>query len=211
MYLPTHFEQDDLNELFDLIEKNPLASLMVVHKGEIEANHIPLDVDRSVGEMGILRGHIAKANPLFSLLEHAQSTYVIFQADQAYISPNWCEGKQEHHRVVPTWNYRVVHVKGAIRKVEDERYLRGILARLTRTHEANQAIPWKMGDAPNHFIANQLEKIVAIEIEIDSIVGKFKVSQNRSAIDAGNVAKALEKENPDMAESVRRYHDRSKS
>ena len=164
---------------------------MVVHEGEIEANHIPLALDRTAGEKGILRGHIAKANPLFSLLDNEQSAYVIFHADQAYISPNWYEGKQEHHRVVPTWNYRVVHVKGKIRKVADEKYLRGILARLTRQHEASQPVPWKMGDAPEDFIQEQLEKIVAIEIEIDSIVGKFKVSQNRSAADAEKVARAL--------------------
>lgn len=206
MYLPTHFQQEDLTELFDCIEAHPLASVMVVHEGEIEANHIPLELDRSAGKKGMLRGHIAKANPLFNLLEHERSAYVIFHADQAYISPNWYEGKQEHHRVVPTWNYRVVHVKGKMRKVTDEKYLRGILARLTRTHEATQAVPWKMGDAPNDFIIEQLEKIVAIEIEIDSIVGKFKVSQNRSAVDAINVAKALENSNPEIAQSVRQYH-----
>ncbi len=205
MYLPTHFQQENITELFDLIDGNPLASLMVVHEGEIEANHVPFELDRSVGEFGILRGHIAKANPLFDLLQQSQSAYVIFHAEQAYISPNWYEGKHEHHRVVPTWNYRVVHVKGMIRKVEDDHYLRGVLARLTRTHEANQEIPWKMGDAPKDFIEEQLEKIVAIEIQIDSIIGKFKVSQNRSAMDAENVAKALENLNPEMAESIKKY------
>lgn len=205
MYIPTHFQQENITELFDLIDGNPLASLMVVHEGEIEANHVPFELDRSVGEFGILRGHIAKANPLFDLLQQSQSAYVIFHAEQAYISPNWYEGKHEHHRVVPTWNYRVVHVKGMIRKVEDDHYLRGVLARLTRTHEANQEIPWKMGDAPKDFIEEQLEKIVAIEIQIDSIIGKFKVSQNRSAMDAENVAKALENLNPEMAESIKKY------
>ena len=206
MYLPAHFQQENLTELFDCIEANPFASVMVVHEGEIEANHIPLELDRSAGAKGMLRGHIAKANPLSALLENALSAYVIFHADQAYISPNWYAGKQEHHRVVPTWNYRVVHVKGMIRKVTDEKHLRGILARLTRRHEAAQPVPWKMGDAPNDFIAEQLEKIVAIEIEIASIIGKFKVSQNRSAVDAERVAKALEHSNPEMAESVRKFY-----
>lgn len=206
MYLPTHFQQENLAELFDCIEANPLASVMVVQDGEIEANHIPLALDRTAGKNGILRGHIAKANPLFRLLDNEQSVYVIFHADQAYISPNWYEGKQEHHRVVPTWNYRVVHVKAKIRKVLDEKYLRGILARLTRQHEASQAVPWKMGDAPEDFIQEQLGKIVAIEIEIDSIIGKFKVSQNRSAVDAENVAKALEPNHLDMAHSIRHYY-----
>lgn len=206
MYLPTHFKQENLSELFDLIERNPLASLMIVQGGEIEANHLPLELDRSCAQFGTLRGHIAKANPLFVLLKNEQSAYLIFHAEQSYVSPNWYEGKQEYHRVVPTWNYRVVHVKGKIRKVADEKSLRGILARLTRQHEANQPVPWKMGDAPEDFIQDQLEKIVAIEIEIESIIGKFKVSQNRSALDAENVAKALDNEIPDMAESVRKFY-----
>lgn len=125
MYLPTHFQQENLTELFECIEANPLASVMVVQDGEIEANHIPLALDRAVGEKGILRGHVAQTNPLCALLENERSAYVIFHADQSYISPNWYEGKQEHHRVVPTWNYRVVHVKGKIRKIADEKYLRG--------------------------------------------------------------------------------------
>lgn len=205
MYLPTHFKQENDSELFDLIEKNPFASVMVIHADEIEANHIPLELDRSQGKLAVLRGHIAKANPLADLMNEPLSAYVIFHAEHAYISPNWYEGKQEHHRVVPTWNYRVVHVQGTIRKIEDEKYLRGILARLTRTHEANQENPWKMGDAPQDFIEEQLEKIVAIEIEIKSMVGKFKVSQNRSQADAKNVAKALESSTPEMAKSIQRY------
>ena len=206
MYLPTHFYQDNLPELFDLIEKNPLGSLIVVQDGEIEANHIPFELDRSEGEFGVLKGHIAKANPLFSILNEPLSAYVIFQAEQAYISPNWYEGKLDHHRVVPTWNYRVVHVKGTIQELEDDRYLRGVLARLTRTHESTQALPWKMGDAPHDFIEEQLAKIVAVEIKIESIVGKFKVSQNRSVDDAENVAKALQEQNSAMAESIRKYN-----
>ena len=105
MYLPAHFQQENLTELFDCIEAYPFASVMVVHEGEIEANHMPLELDRSAGAKGMLRGHIAKANPLSALLENALSAYVIFHADQAYISPSWYAGKQEHHRVVPTWNY----------------------------------------------------------------------------------------------------------
>lgn len=206
MYLPTHFKQENLTELFDLIEQNPLGSLMVTYDGEIEANHIPFELDRSAGKSGLLRGHIAKANPLFNLLEQVESAYVIFQAEQSYISPSWYPGKFEHHREVPTWNYRVVHVKGTIRKIDDEKYLRGILARLTRQHEAPQIVPWKMGDAPNDYIEEQLEKIVAIEIEIDSILGKFKVSQNRSAVDATSAANALQTQNPEMAESIRKFY-----
>ncbi len=207
MYLPTHFKHDQLDDLVELIQQYPLATVvMTAADGTLEVNHLPLEYEMQQGGFGVLRGHIAKANPMFEILNQSAHVYVIFQAEDAYISPNWYEGKQEHHRVVPTWNYRVVHVKGEILKLDDDKYLRGVLARLTRMHEANQPMPWKMGDAPNDFIAEQLEKIVAIEIDIQSMIGKFKVSQNRSAVDVMNVAKALERSNAEMAESIKKFY-----
>ncbi len=207
MYQPTHFKHDQLDDLVELIQQYPLATVvMTAADGTLEVNHLPLEYEMQQGGFGVLRGHIAKANPMFEILNQSAHVYVIFQAEDAYISPSWYEGKQEHHRVVPTWNYRVVHVKGKIRKIADEKYLRGILARLTRQHEASQPVPWKMGDAPHDFIAEQLEKIIAIEIEIDSILGKFKVSQNRSVVDAMNVAKALEMSNAEMVESIKKFY-----
>lgn len=207
MYLPTHFKHDQLDDLVELIQQYPLATVvMTAVDGTLEVNHLPLEYEMQQGGFGVLRGHIAKANPMFEILNQSAHVYVIFQAEDAYISPNWYEGKQEHHRVVPTWNYRVVHVKGEILKLDDDKYLRGALARLTRMHEANQPMPWKMGDAPNEFIAEQLGKIVAIEIDIQSMIGKFKVSQNRSAVDVINVAKALERSNAEMAESIKKFY-----
>ncbi len=207
MYLPTHFKHDQLDDLVELIQQYPLATVvMTAADGTLEVNHLPLEYEMQQGGFGVLRGHIAKANPMFEILNQSAHVYVIFQAEDAYISPNWYEGKQEHHRVVPTWNYRVVHVKGEILKLDDDKYLRGALARLTRMHEANQPMPWKMGDAPNEFIAEQLGKIVAIEIDIQSMIGKFKVSQNRSAVDVINVAKALERSNAEMAESIKKFY-----
>lgn len=207
MYLPTHFKHDQLDDLVELIQQYPLATVvMTAADGTLEVNHLPLEYEMQQGGFGVLRGHIAKANPMFEILNQSAHVYVIFQAEDAYISPNWYEGKQEHHRVVPTWNYRVVHVKGEILKLDDDKYLRGVLARLTRMHEANQPMPWKMGDAPNDFIAEQLEKIVAIEIDIQSMIGKFKVSQNQSAVDVMNVAKALKRSNAEMAESIKKFY-----
>ena len=207
MYLPTHFKHDQLDDLVELIQQYPLATeVMTAADGTLEVNHLPLEYEMQQSGFGVLRGHIAKANPMFEILNQSAQVYVIFQAEDAYISPNWYEGKQEHHRVVPTWNYRVVHVKGEILKLDDDKYLRGALARLTRMHEANQPMPWKMGDAPNEFIAEQLGKIVAIEIDIQSMIGKFKVSQNRSAVDVINVAKALERSNAEMAESIKKFY-----
>ena len=102
---------------------------MTAADGTLEVNHLPFEYDRQQGGLGFLRSHIAKANPMFEILNQSAQAYVIFQAEDAYISPNWYEGKQEHHRVVPTWNYRVVHVKGEIRKLEDEKYLRGYVGK----------------------------------------------------------------------------------
>lgn len=207
MYLPTHFKHDQLDDLVELIQQYPLATVvMTAADGTLEVNHLPLEYEMQQGGFGVLRGHIAKANPMFEILNQSAHVYVIFQAEDAYISPNWYDGKQEHHRVVPTWNYRVVHVKGEILKLDDDKYLRGVLARLTRMHEVNQRMPWKMGDAPNEFIAEQLGKIVAIEIDIQSMIGKFKVSQNRSAVDVMNVAKALKRSNAEMAESIKKFY-----
>ena len=205
MYLPTHFKQDDQAELFDLIEHHPLGTLIVMDADGLEVNHIPFELDRLHLPTGILRGHIAKANPLALLLSAPQSAYVIFQAEQHYISPNWYLSKQEHRRVVPTWNYRVVHVTGTLHAIHDQKYLRGVLARLTRQNEADQPVPWRLGDAPEDFIEQQLEKIMAIEFRVESIIGKFKLSQNRSQADVTGVITALNELEPNMANSIHKY------
>lgn len=206
MYLPTHFKQENQVELFDLIEHHPLGTLIVMHADGLEVNHIPFELDRLHLPAGILRGHIAKANPLASLLSEPQSAYVIFQAEQHYISPNWYPGKQEHHRVVPTWNYRVVHATGQLSVIEDQKYLRGVLARLTRQHEADQPVPWRLSDAPADFIEQQLEKIMAIEFNIESIIGKFKLSQNRSQADVAGLIAALNELEPQISNSIHKFY-----
>lgn len=206
MYLPEHFKEEDCAELAALMQRYPLATLIAAgDDGELEVNHIPLEYAHADGQCSVLRGHIAKANPLAQLLEKPRSVYAVFHADQAYISPNGYPSKLADHRAMPTWNYRAVHVKGRIRCIADEKYLRGILARLTRQHEAQQSVPWKMGDAPEDFMRDQLSKIAAVEIEIISMVGKFKVSQNRTKPDAEGVAQALEQSHPEMSQSIRRH------
>ena len=206
MYLPEHFKEEDCAELAALMQRYPLATLIAAgDDGELEVNHIPLEYAHADGQCSVLRGHIAKANPLAQLLEKPRSVYAVFHADQAYISPNGYPSKLADHRAVPTWNYRAVHVTGRIRCIADEKYLRGILARLTRQHEAQQSMPWKMGDAPEDFMRDQLSKIAAVEIEIISMVGKFKVSQNRTKLDAEGAAKALEQSHPEMSQSIRRH------
>lgn len=187
MYIPKAFEETDLKVLTNLIQKHALGCLIVHTEGELEANHLPFEYDE---KSHALFAHIAKENPLFSILQQPQKALVVFSIDHAYVSPNWYAGKFEHHKAVPTWNYVVIHAKGIAERIEDEKTLRGILARLTRQHESDQPKPWKMSDAPKDYIQDQLSKIVAIRIEISSLVGKFKLSQNKDVVDQTNVAKA---------------------
>ena len=188
MYLPHHFEESRLNILIELIKQYSFGSLITHIDGELDANHLPFEYD---AQQHVLLAHIAKENPLYHKLRHETDALVVFHIDQAYVSPNWYAGKFEHHRAVPTWNYVVIHVKGKVCLIEDQKKLRGILAKLTRHHEASQSKPWKMTDAPEDYIQDQLEHIVGLKIDIKDMMGKFKLSQNRSIDDAENVAQAL--------------------
>ncbi len=187
MYIPKVFEETRTEVLTELIQKHALGCLILHIGGELDANHLPFEYDEKSHS---LYAHIAKENPLYTQLKQSQNVLVVFSIDHAYVSPNWYVGKFEHHKAVPTWNYVVIHAKGMAELIEDEKVLRGILARLTRQHESNQPKPWKMSDAPKDYIQNELSKIAAIRIEISSLVGKFKLSQNRDVIDQVNVAEA---------------------
>lgn len=190
MYLPEHFKETRSEVLLELIRKNALGSLITYSDDDLDANHLPFEYDQKTHS---LWAHIAKENALYQLLKQPKQSLVIFKVNDAYVSPNWYLGKAEHHRAVPTWNYAVVHVHGTASLIEDEKILRGVLARLTRHHEAFQAKPWRMSDAPQDYIQDQLTKIVAIQIKITDLIGKLKLSQNRSNADQGSVADAFQK------------------
>lgn len=191
MYLPSHFEERRLELLHDLMKKHPFGCVVTYSNGELDANHLPFEIAFDKGDFGKLLAHISRQNPLAEVLKNNADVLVIFRIDDVYISPNWYVGKFEHHKVVPTWNYVVIHAKGKARIIEDEKVLRGILARLTREHESNQDVPWKMTDAPSDFISERMKHIVGIQIEITDLVGKFKLSQNRNKNDISSVATAL--------------------
>lgn len=191
MYLPPHFEERRLELLHDLMKKHPFGCVVTYSNGELNANHLPFEIVSDKGDFGKLLAHISRQNPLAEVLKNDADVLVIFRIDDVYISPNWYVGKFEHHKVVPTWNYVVIHAKGKARIIEDEKVLRGILARLTREHESNQNVPWKMTDAPSEFISERMKHIVGIQIEITDLVGKFKLSQNRNKNDISSVATAL--------------------
>lgn len=193
MYIPKHFNETRPEELHRVIEDFPFAALVVHGPAGLDANHLPFEFDPKVGTHGVLRAHVARANPVWKEIEDGAQALVIFRAADAYISPNWFPSKHELHRQVPTWNYQVVHVHGKLRLRDEERFVRGLVARLTRRHEARvkEPKPWKMSDSTPDYIDGMLAAIVGVEIEIERIVGKFKVSQNREARDLASAADRL--------------------
>ncbi len=193
MYLPAHFAETRTTELHALIGENPLGTLVTVGPDGMDANHIPFELLTGQGEHGVLQAHLARANPLVEQIVDGMSVMVVFQGPQAYISPNWYPSKHETHQQVPTWNYQVVHAHGRIYLRDDERFVRGIVARLTREHEtrAQEPRPWRMTDSSPDYIARMLAAIVGIEIEIERLIGKFKLSQNKTPQDVAGAVDAL--------------------
>lgn len=188
MYLPAHFRIDDAATQHALLKAHPLATLVVVTPDGLVANHLPLMLD---AERNVLRGHVARANPLWQAAIQGRAL-AAFQGPQAYISPSGYASKHEHGKVVPTWNYAVVHVHGTLRFYDGAQELRGLVGQLTDTHEAAQAQPWKVDDAPADFVGANLRAIIGLELTIERIEGKWKVSQNRNEADAQGAAAALD-------------------
>lgn len=187
MYLPQHFAQHDPAALQALMLAHPLAAIVSHGADGLTADHVPLEFDAATQT---LRGHVARANPLWRQAD-GQAVLAIFRGEQAYITPSWYPGKAEHHKVVPTWNYAVVHAHGTLRAVDDAPWLHTLVSRLTQQHEAPRPEPWAVADAPEDFVQQMLRAIVGIEIPVQRMVGKWKVSQNRSAADRQAVAEGL--------------------
>jgi transcriptional regulator len=181
-YLPEHFREDDPGRIKALIDAHPLATLVAHTADGLQAHHIPLLIDQRQGEHGTLIGHVARNNMLWQTAADNE-VLVVFQAADAYITPNWYPTKAETHEVVPTWNYAVVHAWGPLIVHDDAKWVRGAVGRLTQAMERQNTPPWKMGDAPQDYLATMLDNIVGIEIPIRRIIGKMKASQNRSDAD----------------------------
>lgn len=192
MYLPSHFTETRPAELQRLLREHPLGALVVHGPHGLDANHLPFEYDPDAGTMGRLSAHVARANPLWQEAPSGSDVLVIFRGPHGYISPSWYPGKAETHRHVPTWNYEVVHVHGRLAIRDDERYVRGVVARLTRAHEAGEPRPWRMADAPRDYIDAMVAAIVGLEIEVTRLVGKFKLGQNREPGDIDGAISALE-------------------
>ena len=191
MYTPEHFRVSDQAALHRIIADHPLGVLVTSQTGSLDANHIPFEFEPAVGSLGLLRAHVARANPVWQQCLGGADVLVIFRGNESYISPNWYPSKHETHRLVPTWNYEVVHVHGRLTVMDEERFARGVVARLTREHETSGPRPWKMGDSPPEYIDQMLKAVVGIQVEIQRIEGKAKLSQNREARDRLNAADTL--------------------
>lgn len=204
MYIPPHFAQNRPEELHRIIRSHPLGMLVTLNGGTLDADHIPFEFDPDTGTHGVLRAHVARANTLWQRCPTGTAVLVVFRGAEAYVSPNWYPSKHEAHRQVPTWNYEVVHAHGVITVHDDERYVRGVVGRLTRAHEASEPRPWKMGDSAPEFIDQMLRNIVGIEIAITSLEGKSKLSQNKEARDRQGAATRLDElGKPELADRMR--------
>jgi transcriptional regulator len=201
MYMPAHFEENRPEVLHRLIAEQPFGALITNGPDGLDANHVPFEADvipadgsaavDSPESRLILRAHVARANPVWQQAATHPDALVIFQGPAAYISPTWYPSKHDTHKQVPTYNYMVVHAHGRIVVRDDESFVRGLVARLTRKMEAGETVPWKMGDAPADFIKQMLGAIVGIEIEVTRLVGKWKLGQNKEAADRRGAAETL--------------------
>jgi transcriptional regulator len=198
MYLPKHFEETRVEVLHGLIRAHPLGALVTLTANGLEANHIPFEIDPDPAPFGTLRGHVARANPAWRELSRGDAL-IIFQGPQIYVSPSWYPSKREGGKVVPTWNYALVHVYGPLRAVDDAAWLRVFVEKLTDRHEAARPDRWHVTDAPADYVDKMVTAIVGIEISIARMVGKWKVSQNRPAADRVGVAAGLEAQGTDVA------------
>lgn len=198
MYLPKHFAQKDIGLLIAHIQQYPFGTLATAIGGTPQMNHLPFYYDLATN---CLQAHIPKVNPLYAqfqawIKEQASSeelpVLIAFQGPDAYITPSWYPSKIEHGKVVPTWNYAVVHATGRLKLQEDKEWLTHHLTNLTNQQEPKRNSTWEMTDAPVDYTDGMMRVLCGLEISIDQLIGKYKVSQNREKQDQEGVLKHLE-------------------
>jgi transcriptional regulator len=190
MYQPPVFREEGLETLHSLIREHPLGTLITAGPGGLLANLAPFLLVEG-GEKGTLRAHLAKANDQVEALRSGTEALVVFQGPNAYITPSWYASKREHGCVVPTWNYVMVQARGRACVYDDAGWVRRQIEALTHSQEQKRAAPWRVDDAPEAFVAGQIQAIIGVEIPIASLEGKWKVSQNRPAADRRGVIEGL--------------------
>ena len=195
MYQPKQFEVTEQATLHSAMRAHPLGTLVTLQDGELVADEVPFYLDatpRAGHPLGVLKAHVARANPLWQRHDTAHKVLVVFKGPQAYVSPSWYATKAEHGKVVPTWNYIVVQASGYLtHKDGDAAWLRAQLDALTHSQEGPRAAPWAVSDAPPDYIAQTMKAIVGIEVPIDTLAGKWKVSQNQPAANREGVVRGL--------------------
>jgi transcriptional regulator len=190
MYQPQHFFVDDLSRMHELMRARPFATLVSAGSLGLYATHLPT-VLKANGSSGTIECHLARANPHWRDLSAGNEALMIFQGPQGYITPNWYPSKAEHGKVVPTWNYAVVHAYGQPEAIEDANWLRRHVTELTAQQERGQARPWTPSDSPQAFIDSMLRAIIGFRFVIKRLEGKWKMSQNRGMHDREGVARGL--------------------
>jgi transcriptional regulator len=210
MYQPPHFRENDLATQHALIRAYPLGLLVTGGAGGLTANLLPFHLEAGLSARGTLQVHMARANGQWRDIAAGAEALVVFQGTESYITPSWYAVKRETGKVVPTWNYITVQVRGTAKVMDDKEWLRAQIEALTGEHEGTRAEPWTVDDAPEAFVAAQIKGIIGVEIEITQIDGKWKVSQNRPAADINGVIAGLEEPdeahaNIEMARLVRDY------
>ena len=205
MYRPPVFREDRIDVLHDLIRAHPFATLITVGADGPEANHIPFALEPGVdGASGTLRGHVAKPNPVWSESDPEADVLVVFQGSHHYVTPSWYPSKAEHGKVVPTWNYVIVHARGPMLAIQDDDWLRAHLNALTSQQETGRDMPWAVDDAPAEYVEKMMGGIVGLEIPIARLEGKWKMSQNRNVADRAGVVDGLIAESTEAAAGVAR-------
>lgn len=194
MYIPHHFNQEDLATIHERMASCGFVSLVTNTAHGLMATHAPVLFQAGQGEHGILRGHVARANPQWETALADEDALAIFLGPNGYVSPQWYAAKREHGRVVPTWNYVTVHAYGRIRFSDDRELLLDIVTRLTEKHEASFEHAWKVSDAPPDYVDGMLKRIVAFEMPISRIEASWKLSQNRSDADRIGAIEGLQEQ-----------------
>ncbi|MGO2354231.1 MAG: FMN-binding negative transcriptional regulator [Marinomonas foliarum] len=203
MYTPKHFEINDQEELLAFVKAFPFATLVSNGEDGLNAEHIPMLVHVDDEKRVCLQAHIAKANKLWQNVANQADVLVVFQGENAYISPNWYPSKKVDGKAVPTWNYRAVHIKGNINFIHDVKWKLALLEKLTNIHEKEQPAPWSISDAPQEYIDKLQAAVVGIEITVTDIQGKYKLSQNQTAENKNGVRDGLAEAKQPLAELIK--------
>jgi transcriptional regulator len=202
MYTPAHFDESRPEVLHALMREHPFGLLVTQSDAGLSANGIPFLFDAQRGPLGTLRAHVARGNPVWREARQDAESLVVFQGPQAYVSPSWVASKAQTGMVVPTWNYVLVQARGELRVHDDPDWVLQLVSELTDRHESPREAPWKVADAPEGYTRGLLKAIVGLEIELTSLTGKWKASQNKSAADREGIAAGLAREGTDAARAM---------